>query len=231
MLRKKISFILLIVIISISIQSPLFSSDDKDFKPGIDLGLQVGLSTPNDQINNIYNKDVLEWENSISRFIREGAEMGYNVGVKARFSLSQNYKFYGGLTYHIFPGSNILISNPDDPKAPPVQNLYANQTVLSLGAGLNLYLLKTFFQLYGTADLQYNYLRSSVDFKYQNVLVPLSSSPSYSRVGIGFGAGMDIDFSMFVINLEGKYNIANLIGQEDGEKMKSYFTLCACVYL
>ena len=230
MLRKQKIFIFTAFILFLSFSTRM-QSEDKNFKPGIDLGFLIGLSTPNNQINDIYNTDVVKWEDGLSRFVREGAKLGYNVGVKARISLSEDYSFVGGLTYHIFPGTNILISNPDDPKALPVQNLYANQTVLSLGAGLNIFLFRSFFNMYGTADLQYNYLRSSVDFTYQNIPIPLSDSPSNSRVGLGFGAGLDIDFTLFVVNLEGKYNFANLIGQEDGEKMKTYFTLTLGVFI
>jgi hypothetical protein len=53
----------------------------------------------------------------------------------------------------------------------------------------------------------------------------LDKSPTDSRVGVGIGAGVDLDIKILTLNLEAKYNLANLIGKTGSEQTKSYVSL------
>jgi hypothetical protein len=92
---------------------------------------------------------------------------------------------------------------------------------------VNLYLLKSFIGLYGVGELTYNYITSTVDATTSGITFPLNLNlnPNESRVGFGLGIGADLDIKIITLNLEAKYNIANLIGAGPDEKSKAYFSL------
>lgn len=190
-----------------------------------EFGFSIGLSTPNDKINDIYNSDRLDVDSiADGTLFREGAKSGYHILVKARFELSEKMVFFGGIGIHRFPQTKLLVKDPNNPNI-TLAELYTNQNIVPITAGLNAYLFKDVIGIYGVGDLSYNYISSSVDIETKGIELPYSTTPSESRVGFGLGAGIDFDISLLKLNLEAKYNYTNLIGKTDGEGDKSYFTL------
>ena len=55
--------------------------------------------------------------------------------------------------------------------------------------------------------------------------IPITKSENDSRLGYGFGFGIDFNLSLFKINLETKFNTANIIGRTHDEKQKNYGTI------
>ena len=67
----------------------------------VDFGVEIGLSTPNNQINNIYNRDFqpvfksissVENDTIIGNMIREGAGFGYHLGIRVKIPLNDYFK-------------------------------------------------------------------------------------------------------------------------------------------
>ncbi len=192
-----------------------------------DLGFKVGLSTPNNEMNNVYNSNSLS---DIGDFIRKGAELGYHIGVQARLGLSDDFKFIGGIAWHRFPQSKIEVIDHETKKS--IATLSTVQNLYPISAGVDYYLLnKELLGVYATGTIDYVYITNTVDVMYNNVPLNLSKSPTYSRVGFGVGAGVDFNIKILLLNLELKYNIANLIGKDKGEETKSYFTASLGVFL
>ncbi len=198
--------------------------------PLVDFGFQGGLSTPNDKIGEIYNKNTIAGDSGgVRQLYSKGVDAGYYIGAKVRFHLSDNVNFTGSFGLNKFPQSTIEVRDPKDP-GKVLTELKATTNVVPISAGISMYLFKSFIGVYGCGDLSYNYVTSSVDYKYNGVQVPISTTPSNSRLGFGLGAGVDVNLGLLLLNLEGKYNYMNLIGKESSESDKNYFNLCLGVY-
>ena len=183
-------------------------------------GVLLGLSTPNDQVNNVYNSNSIT---DVGKLFREGSKLGYHFGAKVRMEMSDNLYFVGGIAYHKFPETTIEVRHPITDSL--LTTLKTSQNVVPITAGINFFIIKKFIGVYAVGDLTYNYLFSSVDYPKGDVDLPISTSPSDSRIGFGLGAGVDLDVQLVTLNLEVKYNYINLIGQAAGEEAKAFISL------
>jgi len=207
----------------------LFSTEVTYSQLGI--GFHAGLSTPNNQINNVYNSDKLDLKKPdyFGSLLRESTKIGYHIGMKLRLNMSENLFFVGGIIWNKFPQTSIEILNSKT--GDTLISLQATQNVIPISAGLNLYLLQSMISPYLTGELSYTIISNSIDYK-QIPLTPVEIDPNITdaRAGFGLGAGVDIDLKLVYLNIEGKYNISNLIGKVSEEQNKNYFTLSLGVY-
>ncbi len=193
-------------------------------------GLFLGLSTPSDQINNVYNSEFLTAPDFSGRMQRDAASLGYHGGVRLRFGLSEEIVFSGGISWSRFPQSKIRVSTGTQFDS-VVGELTTVQNIIPIAAGMNYYLVRKSIGIYATGELTYNYISSTIDATVQGTPVPIAQSPTYNRVGVGFGAGVDLDLKLITINLEGKYSLVNFIGRESSnEPSKSFVSLSLGVY-
>lgn len=196
---------------------------------GIDVGFHLGLSTPNDKIGNIYNKNQVKLDgDTIGNLITKGMDAGYHLAFKGRIGLSDNADLYLGFGYHKFPQTDIEVKDPQSGKV--LATLKSTTNIIPISAGLNLYPVRSFIGIYATGDLSYNYISSSVESKIAGIDVPLSTSPTEGRLGFGVGAGVDISLGLILLNVEAKYNYINFIGKEDKEDPKNYLSVAVGVY-
>lgn len=202
---------------------------------GMGIGFRAGLSTPNDEVGNVYNKDKLKsisnGDESIYDAVYQTMDMGYHLGVELRMPSSDFIAFKGGIMFNSFPENEIEVVNPSN----ETNKVYlkSSTNVIPVYAGLNFTFLDLdFISFYATGELAYNYISSSIDYKDKNsgMSIPISTSESESRGGFGFGAGFDLDIKILELNLEAKYNNMNLINRVDGEESKSYVTVGLGVY-
>ncbi len=223
--------IILLSVMFFALGNVSYSEDNSNGE--LEFGFHLGLSTPNDQINDIYNGDNLPYQiddstKGLGNLLKEGARVGYHLGIKVRLPLDDKFIFKGGLLLHRFPESEIEVTEPASDTV--IATLASVQNIVAISAGMNYYFLKSFIGVYGVGDLSFNYMTSSVDKKMEKYSIPISTSPTDSRVGFGLGAGIDLDVKLLKLNLEGKFNIVNLIGKESGEEPKSFFALGLGVY-
>jgi hypothetical protein len=212
--------LLIIVIIALTGSSSVFSQ--------MSIGITGGLSTPNDQINNVYNSSKIQSGGSVYDYFRNAADLGFNIGLKLRTSLLPSLVFTGGIAWNRFPETQIKIVDPND-ASKTIGALNTVQNIIPISVGLNYYFLQlppspaNIFGFYATGELQYNIISSTVD--YEGVPLNIDTAPSDTRVGVGFGLGVDINLKLLLLNIEAKYSIANFIGRTSGEKSKNYLSL------
>ena len=219
----KINKILMLVALFTVIQSIAYAQTS--------LGLYTGISTPSEQINNVYNSDFLTSENFIGRMQRSAVDLGYHIGTRLRFGLGDDFVFSGGVALSRFPQSKIIVSVPSGTTNDSIRaTLTTTQNIIPISVGLHYYLSRKLLGIYGTGELTYNYIINSIDAEFRGTTIPLNQSPTYNRVGFGLGAGIDVDVKIFTINIEGKYNLINFIGRDADEKPKSFITLSMGVY-
>ncbi|MGE5479455.1 MAG: outer membrane beta-barrel protein [Chloroflexota bacterium] len=196
--------------------------------PLTDIGFHVGLSTPNDKINDVYNKGTIGSDTLTGTLYNKGVTTGYHLALKARLGLSDMVSFVGGIGINRFPESKIDVIDPKN--GDTLARLTTTTNVVPISAGVNIYLLKSVIGLYGTGELTYNYITSSVDANWAGKSIPISNSPSDSRMGFGVGAGVDLDLQIVLLNLEAKYHYLNLIGKDEDEGAKNYLAVSLGVY-
>ncbi len=213
----------LAAVLCIIIQSELHSQTS--------FGLYTGLSTPSDQINNVYNSDFLTASDFSGRMQRDAVALGYHVGARLRFAMGDNLVFIGGLSLSRFPESKIYVAVPSGSGGDTIRaTLTTTQNIIPIAVGLNYYVVRKVLGVYATGELTYNYLMNTIDAEYNGAPIPLDQSPTYNRVGFGVGVGTDLDLKILTLNLEGKYNLVNFIGAEANEKPKSFISLSLGVY-
>lgn len=196
---------------------------------GSGLGFFIGLSTPNDQINDVYNSDKLA-EISTGNLYREATSSGFDIGAKLRLPVNDNLTIFGSIGWNRYPQSKIEVKDPSNTDGPPIATLLTTQNIVPIGFGVNFYPFQSHLSVYGTGELTYNYLYNSVELDVGSDFNLTNKSPSYNRIGAGFGAGIDLDLEIILLNLEAKYNFANLIGKSEDEKSKNYLTLNVGVF-
>lgn len=196
------------------------------------LHFKAGLSTPNDKVSQVYSDESLNTNNIESGdFFTDNADLGYHVGVAARIELSKLFHLVGGIEFHRFPRSEFRIKDPDTGE---FHKFKSTQNIFPVHAGINFSIINTeLLGIYATGGFAYNYISNSVDYvtEESDFGVPLDLSPTDSRAGYFFGAGTDLDLQIFKLNLEMKYHHINLIGKEDGEPDKKFFSVSLGVIL
>lgn len=199
------------------------------FAQGIDVGFHLGLSTPNDKIANVYNKNQIKLNgDSLGNLVSRGMDAGYHLAFKGRIGLADNADLYLGFGYHKFPQTKIEVIDPQTKKV--LATLNSTTNIIPISAGLNLYPIRSIIGIYATGDLSYNYISSSLDYKIAGVEVPLTKTPTDGRLGFGLGAGVDLPLGLILLNLEAKYNYINFIGKTDKEDSKNYLSVALGVY-
>ncbi|MEI6091362.1 MAG: outer membrane beta-barrel protein [bacterium] len=192
----------------------------------IGLGIFAGLATPNSEINNIYNSDKLTDGATVNNLVRDAAKTGFDVGVKFRLPLGNSLLFNAGISWCSFPKTNILIQSATSNSA--LATLVTTQNIFPISVGMHLLSFKP-LGIYATGELTYNIMNSSVEVtagNYSNI----DTRTTYNRTGFGLGAGIDLDLFLTLINIEAKYNFANVLGKVNDEKAKNYLTVNVAVY-
>ena len=102
---------------------------------GMGIGLFGGLSTPNDEMNNVYNTDNISSLGELGNMFRNGAKTGYHIGAKARIPLSSGVMLHGGIAWNRFPESCIDVTNPNTGEK--IVTLETVQDIIPISAGIN----------------------------------------------------------------------------------------------
>lgn len=216
---KKITFLTLILSLIIAYTS--FSQ--------VSFGIQFGLSTPNNKINDVWNRENLKDFEGLGNIWREGTKLGFNLGLGLRIPLSKYFIFTAGAGWNIFPKTEMIVKDPTDTMNKVT--LETKQNVFPISVGFNGYFINnTVLGIYATGNLSYNLIANSVNYLRGDVPIPLEMTPTDNRIGCGFGAGLDIDLKVLMLNLEIKYNITNLIGKVADEQTKAYLSVDLGVY-
>lgn len=196
------------------------------YSGGLEFGVNFGLATPNDKINDIFNTDKLKYGNlqdSIAKLIGDGINSGYHLGIRLNMPLNEYFDFVGNLGYNSFPKSKITVTDPANGKT--LAELSTSTKIIPIAAGLSFFPFKSIISPYVTGELSFNYIQTAVETTYFGTQFPIATTPADNRFGFGFGLGTNINLGLIDLNLEGKYNYLNLIGKESDEQDKQYLTL------
>jgi hypothetical protein len=191
-------------------------------------GLNFGLATPNENLSDVYNSELLE--NGTRQLIGDGLNLGFHLSAKVRIPLSESVLMQGGIGFNRFTENQLVLIDPTYNREYGTADLY--QSIVPISAGINYYLTDSFIDLYLTGDLTYNYMAynyGGITESYQ-ILSDALDKDSDHRVGYSLGLGFDMNALIGDANLEVKYNVANLIGRPEGEDTKAFVTLTLGIY-
>jgi opacity protein-like surface antigen len=198
------------------------------------IGFTSGLALPNDNVSQFFHQTTGLFQiDSVttkpSKFLLDKAtSIGYTLGVKGRIELAEKFDLTVGIGIARFnQGRYDLVVPILDTTVAQIQS---TANVVPISVGINAYLLKSFISLYATGDVSYNYISYSYDYVWNNnlaipILRPDNGTDNDSRLGYGLGIGVDFDLNLFKLNLEVKFNSANIIGRSGDEKEKNYGTI------
>ncbi len=187
------------------------------------VGFAIGLSTPNSQINDIYNSEKINLNNNLWNVARESAKIGYHLGLNLSLPLTDNFNFRGAITLNRFPKSELRLYFPQEPYDTVI--LRTIQNFIPISAGIDLYIFKSAVSPYLSGNLSYFYILNSIDIVKLNQELPIATSKTDSRIGAGLGLGLDFNVGLVTLNVEAKYWFVNLIGNTSEERDKNFLTL------
>lgn len=190
----------------------------------LDFGIKLGLSTPNDEISNVFNADRLQIDSLNGDLLLGAMSSGYHLGARVRFNLPlSDLSVVGGIGFHRFPQTNSNITIGQDTYE---FGTSLNIIPITLDAQYQLFDLKL-VKFYVQGGLSMNQIVYSVD--YNNIPIPLQSdipsSGTDNRFGVGFGGGFDISLALLSINVYADYSITNMINADENEESKRFLAL------
>ncbi len=219
----------------------LFSSINLFAGDGLDFGIELGLSTPNEEINNVYNRDYQQIITQVTsnrndtiagRMLRDGASLGYHLGIRIKIPIEKWLKLQASIGYHKFSQSEIQVRDPNSNDL--LATLFTFQNIIPITAGADLYYINTkLLNLYISGELAFNQFSFTTEVKNRLsdvVSIPIQNTGAYNNLGVAAGAGFDINLKLIKLNLDFRYHILNVINTIDDDKFKNYLSVSTAIY-
>ena len=181
-----------------------------------------GLSTPSDEINNVYNSDFVTNDDFVGNLLRQSSGFGFHVAGRLYLELDEELALVFGVGLHRFNESRLDVY--DEAGEELIAVLQATQNIVPISVGLDYPVYKGFLGLYVAGDLQYNYIFNTIDIVRNDLAIPFADEPTNNRVGANIGAGIEVDLAALILDFGLRFNHANIIGKEDNEGDKTYLT-------
>jgi len=203
-----------------------FSYGKTKASDALGFGVFGGLSTPNDYITNLYNRNTID---SLD-LIYGSARYGWHVGVDIRIALDKkaNSFLHGSFAWHQFePVVNDVVTDPSP------QPLFSSTTsVLPISVGVDYYLFRSIVGLYVRGDVQYNHISTRINNVYDVFNdIKVMRDAQNSRFGAALGGGVEVNLLIIRAAVEVKYNWINLVGKTAEEQAKNYLSTSVIIYL
>lgn len=187
------------------------------------IGVYLGPSIPSESIEQIY--DSID-TTGIGAAYETASSLGYHLGAKLRFGLSDAFSFSGGIQYTQFPGQDQTAVLDNGTRI----QLQTVTTYVPVYAGITFIPMQGIFRPYLSTELMYSYRNVSVsegNSIFENLITGTGQDlePQTSRFGAAVTGGLELNLGGLRPFLELKYNWTNLVGKEDGEAMMSFLNV------
>ncbi len=172
------------------------------YAQSIKLGGELGLASPQED----FGGTTIEYYNGINY----GLKSGYNVGLIAKLGLG-GIGFRGIINFVSLSNSGIAASDK------PNSNVELNTGIMSIGIGpeYSIAIPASPITPHIGADILFNNISGDVTFQgISDVPSGKFTMESASRIGLGFGAGVEYKLGLFSLDLNIRYNLYNLTGKE-----------------
>lgn len=227
----------LYILLGVLILTNIIAKADDD----VDFGVEIGLSTPNNQINNIYNRDFqpvfksissVENDTIIGKMIRDGAGIGYHLGIRVKIPLNDYFKLHGSVGYHRFQQSRLEVKHPETNEV--LATIFTFQNIIPITAGVDFYFLSLdVLDFYASSEISYNKFTFTTDVPIvddNTITIPIEETGAYNSLGMSYGAGIDFNLAVLKLNLDARYHVLNLIDTFKNADKKNYLSVSVGIY-
>ncbi|MDZ4745196.1 MAG: outer membrane beta-barrel protein [bacterium] len=189
---------------------------------GLRFGPYFGPSFPNDAFANVYN---VTTESDPTTAFDFASGMGFHVGGRVRFGLTENFSLSGGIAYHRFPNQDMTFTS----ESGQTLNIKNVSNMIPINAGVIFRMPLSLLEPYvGVGAVFVN--QNTTISEGQGVFSQVFSNgqelePTTNRVGADATVGIGISLIGFFPFIELRSTWANLIGKEDNEPTKSFLSI------
>lgn len=212
----------LIVAVYVFVQVGSTSSLRAGDSEGLRFGPYIGPSFPSDQLGNVYNIATESGEGDAYEF---ASSLGFHVGGRIRYGLSENFSLAGGISYHRFPNQELTFTSESGATL-QIKNV---SNIIPINAGLIFRMPLAAIVPYigaGAVYVHQNVTMSEGDGVFSQIFSNGQEiEPTTNRMGADVSLG--IGFNLVVVSpfIEFRQTWSNLIGKEDNEQTKSFMSL------
>jgi len=189
---------------------------------GFKFGPYFGPSFPSDQFANVYNIATQNGEGDAYKF---ASGLGFHLGGRIRYGLSENFSLAGGVAYHRFPNQDLTYTSPTGPTL-QIKNV---SNIIPINAGLICRVPLAVVVPYvgaGAVFVHQNVTMSEGDGVFSQVFSNGQEvEPTTTRVGADVTVGIGFDLVIVSPFIEFRQTWSNLLGKEANEQTKSFMSI------
>lgn len=198
--------------------STLRSADSE----GLKFGPYLGPSFPSEQLGNVYNIATESGEGNAYEF---ASSLGFHVGGRIRYGLSENFSLSGGIAYHRFPNQELTYTAQSGATL-QIKNV---SNIIPINAGLIFRLPLAVIVPYvgaGAVYVHQNVTMSEGDGVFSQVFSNGQEiEPTTNRFGADVSVGIGFNLVLVSPFIEFRQTWSNLLGKEANEQTKSFMSL------
>lgn len=193
-------------------------------KEALALGVFVGPAVPSDAVSSVYS--ALDTLGAASAY-NHASGLGYHIGGRVRFGLTDGVSFTGGASVSRFAGQDqTAVLNGGE-----TLTLQTATTLIPVSAGVTAFAFKGLVAPYVSAEATYTYRTVTIatgNSLLQDIIINAARvelEPQTSRIGAAAAAGVQMDIGGLKPFFELRYHWTNLVSAEPGEEMLSYLNI------
>ena len=222
-LRTSATSAFVLLAIATCMTFPAKGADESTGGEPFSIGVFLGPSIPSESIEQVYNSIDTT---GIGTAFETASGLGYHLGAKMRFGLSDDFSFSGGIQYTQFPGQEQTAVLDNGTRI----QLQTVTTYVPVYAGITFIPMQGLVRPYVATELMYSYRNVSVsegNSILENLITGTGQDlePQTSRFGAAITGGLEFNLGGLRPFLELKYNWTNLVGKEEGEATMSFLNV------
>lgn len=206
-----------LIVVAVSTQRMVAADSE-----GLRFGPYLGPSFPSDAFANVYNVTTEEDANAAYDF---ASGLGFHVGGRIRFGLTENFSLSGGIAYHRFPNQDLEYTSQSGPTL-RIKNV---SNIIPINAGVLLRMPLAVVEPYigaGAVIVHQNVTMSEGGGVFSQIFSSGQEiEPTTNRVGADLTVGVGFNLLLLHPFIELRQTWSNLIGKEENEQTKSFMSV------
>jgi hypothetical protein len=198
---------------------------------GLRVVIGLGPSIPSESFADVYGLVGSDRQNLWQAY-EASATLGIHATGRLRFGLSENLSIVALAAYHRFADVEQIATLEDGRRLP----LSSVVNIVPIGAGFQYFLFRTVVSPYVVGDVSVTTTRVTVNQAPKSFTDLLQTegvelAPSTTRLGGSVGFGIELPLKVIDPFIEFRYTSANMVGRNDGEVLRTFYTLTIGVTL
>lgn len=202
--------------------SPLVHAQQN--KEALSYGVYAGPAVPSDAVSCVYS--VLDTLGAASAY-NHASGLGYHIGGRLRFGLTDAIRFTGGASVTRFAGQDQTVVLDGGQSL----TLQTATTLIPVSAGMTAFIFTGLVAPYISAEATYTYRTVTIasgNSILQDIIInagQVELEPKTARLGAAATAGVQLDIGGLKPFFELRYHWTNLAPVHQGEELLSYLNI------